>query len=58
MNMKNVSMFHHGNLCSVEHDDVAPVADTAEKQLHAMVPWPHAVNGLDTQYYLREDLKV
>lgn len=36
--VKNVSIYHHGNLCSVEHDDVAPLADTAEKQMHATVP--------------------
>ena len=30
-------MPHHGNLCAVEHDDVATVAAPAEKQMHAAV---------------------
>lgn len=35
--LKNATIPHHGNLCAVEHDDVATVAAPAEKQMHAMV---------------------
>lgn len=35
--LKNATIPHHGNLCAVEHDDVATVAAPAEKQMDAMV---------------------